>query len=63
VINLVTIESDGVTDIWGANSTLQCLFFRLRKSPLLVAASPCAKFDPGTTGNKIGGGETGSTCA
>jgi len=31
-------------------------------SPLPVATSPCAKFDPLSTGNQNGGRETGSTC-
>jgi len=45
----------------GANSTSLRLFFRMPKSPLLVATLSCAKFDPRSYGNQNGGRETGSS--
>jgi len=42
----------------GANSTLLRLFFRMPKSPLLVATLPCAKFDPCLAENQNGGRQT-----
>jgi len=37
-----------------ANSTLLRLFSKKPKSPLLVVTSPCAKFNPRSTGNRYG---------
>jgi len=55
-------ECDKLGDHWikgrksplEANSTLLRLVLRVPKSPLLIATSPCAQFDPSSTGNQNG---------
>jgi len=57
VINLMTIELKGTNHQYNVAAFVS----RMPKSSLLVAISPCAKFDPRSTGNHNDGHASGST--